>query len=443
MSNKEINYSGNVIVKNSTLSLIYKVVSMVFSLISAPLLLDVLGNYKYGIYSSALSIVSWVYYFDLGIGNGLRFKLTGYLAEKDQKGAKKTVTIAYILVSIVMFIAMIAVIMLLSFFDVDSFFSINKTNENINKILIIGFAFAGLNFILSLVNNILQATQESSKVNFFSLLGQAFFIIALLFYKKFGFSLILLVSIAEGFSQLIKNIVETIFVYKKYPELTPKKENIDFSYSKGIMSFGIKMFVLQISALILNSTDNLLILKYFGADSVTPYSFTYKYFGIINNVYVVLIGPIMSAYTMAYAKKDYTWIKSTFKKSMILYGLVVCGTIVAAFIFRPFARIWLQRDLQFDTSLILFTSLYYLMLMFSHNFSSFVNGIGVVNETTIAVALQAILNIPCSIFFAINCNMGINGIIMGSIACMCIVNVVYPYITVRELKKMNSNSSRC
>lgn len=436
MSVEKINYKGNVIIKNSTLSLIYKIISMCFSMISAPLLLDVLGNYKYGIFSSALSIVSWIYYFDLGIGNGLRFKLTKYLAENDEEGSRKTVTVAYVLVSLIMLVAVICVTGFLILFDAGKFFNINDTNENLNTILLISFIIAGLNFVFSLVNNILMATQESSKVNFFSLIGQAFYIIGLFFYKKFGMSLILMVAVAEGLSQFLKNVLETLYVYIKYPKLKPKKKNLDFTYSKGIMSFGLKMFALQISALILNSTDNLLILKLFGADAVTPYSFVYKYFGMINTVFTVLITPIMSAYTMAYAKKDYLWIKKTFKKSMLLYGLFVCGTIMAMSLFRVFSKIWLQRDLVYDTSLILLTCCYFLLLMFSHNFSSFVNGIGVVNETTIAVIAQAILNIPCSIFFAKNCRMGVNGIIMGSIVCMIIVDIAYPYITIRELKKM-------
>ena len=438
MSKNEIEYKGNVIAKNSALSLLYKAFSMGLSLISAPLLLEILGSYKYGIYSSALSIVSWIYYFDLGIGNGLRFKLTGYLAEKDKIAAKKTVTISYVLVSGIVSLVMLIVIGFLSFFNADSFFNINSSDENINKILIISFLLAALNFVFSLVNNILMAVQESSKVNFFSLLGQFIFIIGLIFYKRWGCSLILLVSFAEGISQVIKNVIETIYVYRRYPELKPSIRAIDYSYSKGIMSFGVKMFALQISALILNSTDNLLILKLFGANSVTPYSFVYKYFGMINNVFIILIGPLMSAYTMAYAKKDYRWIKKTFNKSVTLYVLIFIGTILASFIFRPFAKIWLQKDLQYSTSLIVLTALYYLMLMFSHNFSSFVNGIGVVSETTVAVIIQAVVNIPCSIFFAKNCGMGVNGIVLGSIASMCVVNIVYPYVTLREFKRMNS-----
>ena len=147
---------------------------------------------------------------------------------------------AYVLVSIIMLLAVIVVIFFLQFFDVGIFFKIKSSDENINNILIISFILAAVNFVLALVNNILLASQESSKVNFFSLFGQLFFIIGLLIYRKYGVSLILLVTFAEGFSQFIKNIIETIYVFNKYPELKPKKSNVDFYYSKGIMSFGIK-----------------------------------------------------------------------------------------------------------------------------------------------------------------------------------------------------------
>ncbi|WP_448754066.1 lipopolysaccharide biosynthesis protein [Agathobacter sp.] len=436
MKDKEIDYKGKVIIKNSTLSLVYKGFSMVLSLVSAPLLLDILGNYKYGIFASALSIVSWIYYFDLGIGNGLRFRLTECIANDDDVAARKTISISYVLVSIIMSVVLGLFCIILSLFDVGNLLDIKSSDENLNIILLISLSIACVNFVISLVNNVLLATQESSKVNFFSLIGQLFYIIGLFLYKKYHISFILMVAIAEGISQFFKNVIETLYVYKKYPLLKPRIDSVDFAYSKGILSFGLKMFIVQIAALILNSTDNLIILKYCGGEAVTPYSFVYKYFGMINTFFMILINPIMSAYTMAYTKKDFFWIKKTLKKSLTLYLIVVIFTIIAALLFRPFARIWLHRELQYDTSLIVLTSIYFILLMFSHNFSTFVNGIGVVNETTIAVGVQAIMNIPLSIFFATNCKMGVNGVILGSIACMCLVNIVYPYVTYREMKKM-------
>ena len=68
----EITYSSKKVFKNSALSVLYKGIGMVLSLISAPLILNCLGEEKYGVWVSLLSIVSWIYYLDLGIGNGLR-----------------------------------------------------------------------------------------------------------------------------------------------------------------------------------------------------------------------------------------------------------------------------------------------------------------------------------------------------------------------------------
>ena len=71
------------------MSLFYKVAGSLLGFISAPLALDCLGESKYGIYISVLSIISWIYYFDLGVGNGLRNRLAANLANDEYDKAKK------------------------------------------------------------------------------------------------------------------------------------------------------------------------------------------------------------------------------------------------------------------------------------------------------------------------------------------------------------------
>ena len=75
MNENEPNYGVKTIYMNSAMSLVYKIGSACLSLISAPLLLKCLGDEKYGAYATMLSVISWIYYCDLGIGNGLRNKL--------------------------------------------------------------------------------------------------------------------------------------------------------------------------------------------------------------------------------------------------------------------------------------------------------------------------------------------------------------------------------
>lgn len=61
-------------------AMVYKGVSMVLSLVYVPIVLNYLGDYKYGVWASILSILSWISYFDLGIGNGLRNRLSEAIA---------------------------------------------------------------------------------------------------------------------------------------------------------------------------------------------------------------------------------------------------------------------------------------------------------------------------------------------------------------------------
>lgn len=435
---KKIDYSKKTILKNSTLSSVYKVIGMLLSLVSAPLVLNCLGEMKYGIFTSTLSIISWVYYFDLGIGNGLRNRLTEKLATDDIESAKKNISIAYVMIAIISIIIFLVSMILIQIFDFSEFFNVKLVDENIDYVLFISILIACVNFVISLINNTLYALQEASKVSLFSILAQLFYIIGLVIYIKYSVTLILMVAIAEGVAQLLKNIIATAYVNHKYPELKFRKKDIDFSYSNGIIAFGLQMFALQMAALVLNATDNLVILKLFGGDAVTPYSFCYKYFSMINMIFSALLTPLWSAYTAAYSRKDYDWIKESLKKTALLYGLIVCGTIVAALIFVPFVKVWIQRDLNYTMSLIVLTAIYFILLMFTHIFSTFLNGIGKVKEATIAVVLEAIVNIPLSVFFANNCGMGVDGVILGSIVCMFIAIAVYPYVAIRELRKMRA-----
>ena len=261
-------------------------------------------------------------------------------------------------------------------------------------------------------------------------------VLALIIFKKFGITAMLYVVVLEGSVQLVKNILATILVMKKDNNLVPNFKKIDFKYSNGILGFGIQIFVMQISALVLNATDNIIIMKLFSSADVTPYSMCHKYFNIINAFFVAATGPLWTAYTTAYALKDVDYIKKTLKKALKFYLLTFIAIIVSIFIFKPFMKIYLNQELEFQPGLIICVALYYAVLIFSHNFSAFVHGISKVKYTTIASVISAVINVPISVFLARNCNMGLNGVILGSIVALAISLVVYIYTTIVEIKKM-------
>lgn len=438
MNENEPNYGEKTIYRNSAMSLVYKIGSACLSLISAPLLLKCLGDEKYGAYATMLSVISWIYYCDLGIGNGLRNKLAESIVVEDYRSSKKYLGTAYALISGISLIVFGISFVIFCVFDVGGWLGLSLSGESVSACLITAMLLACINFVMSLANNVLYALQKAALVNLFSCLSQIIFVCLLTAYAATGIDLVFYIALGEGASQLLKNIIESIYVFKKNGRLKfSVLKDYDISYTKGILSFGIQIFLVQIAALVLNATDNVVISKLLGSASVTPYNFCYKYFNMIQTMYVALITPLLSAYTAAYALRDISWMRKSIKKNMLLFCVFAMGSLLSAFIFRPFALIWIQKNLQFETNLILCTLLYFVLLMFSHIFSTFLTGIGCIKETTIATVIGTIINIPVSIFLAVDIGMGISGVIMGSVISLTLTVVVAPIVSLRELGKMS------
>ena len=429
-------HQNQIIIKNSIYSVGVKWLDFFLSFISGPLLLACLGEVKYGIYASALSLISWIYYFDFGIGSGMRNKVTEYVTRGENDSASKTVSTAYVLVSCISIVLFFIFVIAISFVDSEVLLNARISDENLNVILTIALLIACINFVISLSFNVLYAIQKTALANAFGIITKVILIVSLILFKHFGYSFILYVVIAEGIGQLVKNIMAYTYILRTNRFLSPSIRNVDFEYSKGILGFGLQIFVMQISALVLNATDNLVIMKLFGAADVTPYSFTHKFFSIINALFVAATSPLWTVYTTAYTVRDIQYIKKTLKRALTFYMITLTGIIIGVIIFKPFMRLYLGRNLMYPDGLIVYTAIFYALLIFSHNFSAFVHGISKVKLTTIACVISALQNVPVSILLARNCGMGLNGVILGSIISLIVSTTAYIYTTVREIRRM-------
>lgn len=427
---------NKVIIKNSILSVCFKGVEYLLSFFTAPLMLKCLGVSKYGVYTSALSIISWIYYFDFGIGNGLRNKVAEAMVKKDYETAKNSTTVAYVIVSIISIIAFFSVLLFSFFVDIDKLLNAKLTDENLNFIMIIAFLLACINFVLTLATNMLYAIQQTALVSGLGIVSKVLMVVALLLFVRFRITAMLYLVVLEGVVQLVKNILATIMVAKKERNLCPDFRKIDFKYSKGILGFGLQIFVMQISALVLNATDNIIIIKLFGSADVTPYSMCHKYFSIINAFFVAATSPLWTVYTTAYALNDVEYIKKTINKALKFYLITFIGMIVSIFVFKPFMKIYLRQELDFQPGLIVCVASYYALLILSHNFSAFVHGISKVKYTTIACIISAVINVPVSVILAKRFELGLNGVMIGSIVGLVITTTVYIYTTIIEIRKM-------
>lgn len=429
---------SELIIKNSILSVGIKGFDYLLSFITIPILLECLGEYKYGVYASTLSIISWVYYFDLGIGNGMRNKVTEACTNNDYDSAQKNISIAYFWVSLISLFIIIATFYVYKSVNLSLALNAYVPNENLNLIMYLAIIIASINFVFQLSSTVLLAIKKTALNNAFGIASKFILLVVLIGFRYFKIERLIYVVVAEGLAQLTKNIIATIYLYIRDKRLVFSMKKLELSYSKGIFGFGILIFVMQLSSLVLNSTDNILIQKLFSSAEVTPYSLCYKYFSIINAFFSAAITPLWASYTSAYVQKNVGFIKSTLKKSWLLYAFTLFGIIVAIPVFMPFMKLYLRKELVFSPLLPILMALYFSILIFSHTFSTFVHAISKVKLTTIVCVISATLNIPLSIFFAIKANMGVSGIILGSIVCVGLCLLAYMFVTIKELRQLEN-----
>ncbi|MCK5359995.1 MAG: polysaccharide biosynthesis protein, partial [Gammaproteobacteria bacterium] len=152
-----------VVKRHISLTFAYKALAIGLSFLLVPLTINYLNIEQYGIWMTLLSVMSWVAFFDIGLGNGLRNKLAEAVAGNDIKLAKTYVSTAYIAIS---FLALLFFVVLLAVLPIINWTKIFNTTspdnaEFLKLVFVVGFFFL-FNFVLSLCSQMFYAYQEAS-----------------------------------------------------------------------------------------------------------------------------------------------------------------------------------------------------------------------------------------------------------------------------------------
>lgn len=411
-----------------------KPVGMIISLLYTPLLLKYLGNEKYGVWVTILSIINWINYFDVGIGNGLRNRLASEIANKKEDEANESISTAYsVMFGIVLVIFVVGVLI----GSLLNWSSILNTDLELNKIMIITYSFLCLNFFLSLYKNGFYAVQKSEIVALTGIVVQLLNLAGVFCFLHFsnGENSLNNMSYLFGGTGVATSIFFSLVLWKNYRFLRPNLRRFNRNKLKEICSLGFKFFFIQIAALILFTTDSLIISRLFKPEFVTPYNTVYKAFGVVQSLFVAILAPYWSRFTVAKEQNDYDWMKRTIRNiRKICFFFSICIVVLIPF-FPWISDVWLGKHLEYENGLILCMAIYYISYLYSSIYSTALNGIGDINLQLICSIVAAAMNIPLSIFFARTCGMGTTGVCLGTIISLIGGDIIYTIQMNRIIRK--------
>lgn len=420
-----IGNSRSIKAKKNIIALFFlKGISVLVSFALLPLIIRYVSSVQYGIWLTLSSIISWISFFDIGFGNGLKNKLTEALAQENKILARTYVSTTYAILIILFFnVAIFSIPIVL---NLDWIKILNAPNtmkeEFIYVVLIVVFNFC-LQFILKLLNSILLAMQMPAWASLCDTCSQLMFLGVLSLLLLLGNGNLTKLALAIGGSQIFVLILFSIICFRTIlKDLVPSWKFVKFGYSKEIMTLGIQFFFLQIISIVCYQTNNLIISHKIGPEEVTIYNIVFKYMSIINIIFVIIITPFWSAFTDAYVKHDYYWMKQMtckLRKLVYLLSLFACFlTIISPF----FYRLWIGNDLRIPIGLTVLMCVYQITQIWGTLFSSLLYGIGKIRLQLIGSLISGMVYIPLALLFSRL--GGTKGIVVASI-CMSLIMMAW------------------
>ena len=434
--------------KKVQLNLKYLIIVKPFSIILNYFIVKISYNYLcdnaiYGAWVTILSVLTWINNFDIGLGSGLKNKLTESIAKNDFDKGKIYVSTAYAAIGIITLIFIIIYFIGSSFLDWNKIFNIYSISSNdLSLLLNIVVIFYLLRFLFSLINPVAHAFQNAIIPSIIILISNAIIIIILIIFQKINIKGI--VSLGSVFSIVtVGNLmVFSILLYKsKYKIIKPTFNKIKMKYTNDLFKLGLKFFIIQISTLIIFATDNMIITQILGPQYVTPYYISFKLFGIFIIGFSIIMTPLWSAYNYAYTKGDYKWIQSILKKLLFLMiPLVICITLAILFS-ENIIKIWISNKVEIPVLLTILMGVYSILVIWNNIFTILLGGINKIRLGVYIMTFTASINIPLSILLAKQ--IGISGVILATICCLFITSLISPIqvwyfiYSKRKSKKLN------
>lgn len=387
---------------NILMAFVVKGLSLFVSLFSMPLYIKYFNdNAALGMWYTILSMLSWINLCDLGLGNGLRNRLTEALASGDKKRAKDYISATYVILCRIILPVSVIICTALQFVNFNEFFNIPDRIVDGNDIklsmtiLVLGIC---INFIVKIINNVIYALQKSSLNNVITLVSSMLPLLFILIFQGDDVSTnLLLLSLVHVFSINLPLIIVSIILFntKQLKESKPTFRKVSKKAAKDTLNFGMHFFMAQIFFMLLMQTNEVIITNMFSPDYVVDYSVYYRPFTAIGSLFMLALTPMWSKVTKDFAERKFAKIRSAHKILCLIAVIACICELMVVPLLQMVIDIWL-RDEAIVVNYFVATifAVYGGMYIFNIVLTTIANGIGEVKSQIVFYGVGSVLKVP-------------------------------------------------
>jgi len=411
-------------------------------IVSVPLSLGYLGQERYGMLVTLTSIGGMLGFADLGLGNGLVNAIAEAYGHNDRESARRCVSSAFFILSVVSLIVVIALAVGLNVAPWPRVFnvtSVTASGEAGLSAAVFICCFA-VTLPLTVAQKVQAGYQESFITSLWQAAGTVFALATLVFVVQRRASLPWMVlSLAGG--PMLAALLNSAWVFKlKRRWLAPRLSLVDGDTAQRLLRTGSLFLVLQLSAAVAYQTDSLIVAQVLGAKRVPEYAVPMTLFQVSPFLLSLVLTPLWPAYAESLASGDVGWIRKSFRRSLILaLSVNVPAAILLTLGGRSIIRLWVGSAIG-PSSLLLFSlGAWTIVNSFNGPLAMLLNGIQALRFQVVCALTMAVANLGLSI--VLTHRVGVAGVVLGTVVSQVLFILLPSFIFVpRVLARMRPSA---
>ena len=411
-----------------------RALSSLITLLSLPLAVRYLGAERYGVWVTVTSTMALLNLLDLGIAGTLTNEIAYSHAVGDRERAARSTTNALALTVLVTILAGLLLLAAWPHLDWTALLKVpaDVPHSEISRTMASAAALMLLGLPASLAARILAGYQEVHRYNLLVAAETLFNLAGLLAGIRLQVSMPVLFVLATAWGPLGSLAALSAMLLWFKPWLRPRLSFLSLPAARGLLGSGAGFWLIQISAAIVFSSDNVVVSHHLGPAQVTPYSVTWRLVGMAAIVQGLLFPALWPTYAEAYARADHAWLRRAFRMNLLVTVALNLAFAIGLVSFgRSLIRWWAGGAAVPSFSLLVVMAIWATISGCMTAESCLLAAVNRTREQGVLSIIAAVVNLALSIFLVQR--MGSVGVIAGTVLSYLLILVVPQTLIVRQV----------
>lgn len=382
--------------KTSIVSFLGQGIQMLTALISVPLVLNAVGNERYGLWMTLSSILLFVTFTDFGMGIGMQ-NIMSYAAAKNEKDKIKKSLSTTLAFGVILFIILsFLTYWVLPYIDLSNMIKYKDKTIGAEILPTTQAVFLVLTFGIlgGLVQRAFDSLQEGYYPRIILVVSRIISLALLFWVVKTKQSLPVIIFTVNGIPNLML-LLGIIILYRRHSYLIFRFADIDKQLFTTIFKTGIVGLGAAIAIFLVNSITPVLISSAYGLNESAKYLVLNRLLNFILLFVNMMFLPLWPAIADAHSKKDSSWLNVLYirlNKIFIIAGLPLF--ILLIFVSKYAILLWTHNSSILPSFVLIIACVFYTVLsVWNAIICIFLNGMSIFRGQATFGILIAIVSI--------------------------------------------------